>query len=531
MSVTVKDLLELPSLRGARLAAGKGALNKLVSSISVLEYADPNVLQDELFKNNEFFGSEIVITGFMNIPNDVEAQCANIKRLADAGEVGLILYYVGLFMPRVDPRLIEVADQNDFALIVMPEKRMDMRYSDVICEVMEAIFKDQNNSSALVSDILGRTALLPEYQRTLDTVLRLLSDRTRAGVVLTDGALRLLNAVPWPRADGADLERRLAALNVLPEAGGPPLELEEEGRLCHVYRGGAPGAPDMELFFFKEGTPLPPDMVRQAAEVVHLAISIWSQGHDRVVMSELVRAILKDEPIKMRRLAELFHVDVGAIHSMWVLRFAEGASQDVQKKGLELIRGLLAHHCGTVVSDSYEGDVVAFMDWPGNSSDMAALAEECCAAMGEADVSGRLTMCQNLATTSDVRRAYLTIRASQQDAVHIWPGRAWYTIQEMEFARTCREIVGQGETAVQQRLAVLAPLHEGTETDLTGTLGVYFLDAGSSVAETAQRLFTHKNTVKYRLQQAAKRLGHPVDKLPEAVSLYTACALERLLAP
>ena len=54
MSVTVADLLELPSLREARLAAGRGGLNKLVSSISVLEYADPSILQDALFKNNEF---------------------------------------------------------------------------------------------------------------------------------------------------------------------------------------------------------------------------------------------------------------------------------------------------------------------------------------------------------------------------------------------------------------------------------------------------------------------------------------------
>jgi sugar diacid utilization regulator len=532
MSVTVKDLLELPSLRGATLVAGQGALKKLVSSISVLEYADPNILQDELFKNNEFFGSEIVITGFMNIPDDVEAQCANLKRLADAGEVGLILYYVGVFMPRVDQRLKDMANQNDFALIVMPENRMDMRYSDVICEVMEAIFKDQNNSSALVSDILGRTALLPECQRTLDAVLKLLSDRLRASAVLTDGALRLLNAVSWPRTDGADLEQWFSALSPLPEAGGPPLEVEQDGRLCYVYRSAVLGGePLMELFLFKEGAPLPADMIRQAGEVVHLATSIWSQGHDRVVMSELVRAILKDEPIKMRRLAELFHVDVGAIHSMWLLRCAESAAQDLQKRALELVRGLLAHHCRTVVSDCYEGDVVAFMDWPGNPNEMAALAEECCASMREAGISGRLTLCQNLASTSEVRRAYLTIQTAQNDAIHIWPGRTWYTIQEMEFAQSCREIVGQGEKAVQRRLAVLAPLREGTEADLAGTLGVYFLDAGSSITGAAQRLFTHKNTIKYRLQQAAKRLGHPVDKLPEAASLYLACALERLLAP
>ena len=530
MSVTVADLLDLPSLRGARLIAGRGAQKKLVSSISVLEYADPNILQDALFKNNEFFGSEIVITGFMNIANDVDAQCANLQRLADVGEVGLILYYVGIFMPCVDQRLIELADKNDFALIVMPENRMDLRYSDVICEVMEAIFKDQNNNALLVSDILGRTALLPEHQRTLDTVIKLLSDRIRASVLLRDGALRLLNAAFWPRMGRTDLERGVRSMETLPEAGGTPAVLELDGRSYLIYRCPMTGGtPVMELFLLKEGNPLTADLVRQAGEVVQLASSIWSQGHDRVVMAELVRAILKDEPIKMRRLAELFHVNVSTIHSMWVLRGNNGG-QAVQAGALELVQNLLAHHCSPVVADCYEGDVVAFMGWNGSADEMGTLAEECCVRMRQEGVDGVLTICHNLATTGDVRRAYLTIRSAQEDAVRIWPGRTWYTLREMEFTRSCREIVERGEEEIQQHLAVFSLLREGTETDLVGTLTTYFLDAGSSISTTAERLFTHKNTIKYRMQQIEKRLGYSVDKFPEAISLYTACALNRLLS-
>ena len=483
MSVTVADLLELPSLREARLAAGRGGLNKLVSSISVLEYADPSILQDALFKNNEFYGSEVVITGFMNIPNDVEAQCANIRRLAEAGEVGLILYYVGVFLPRVDRKLLELADELDFALIVMPENRMDQRYSEVICEVMEAIFKDQNTSAALVSDILDRASLLPEHQRTVDTVLKLLSDRTRASAVLTDGAGRVLNAVAWPRTAAVDLEERLRRLE------------------------------------------------RQAGEVVRLAANLWSQSHDRVVMSELVRAILKDEPIKMRRLAEIFHVDVGSIHSMWVLRPGLEGREEFRAKGLELVRELLAHHCTTVVADWYEGDLVAFMDWPAGGGEAGALADMCCAQLEQAGLRAVLTLCQSLATTADVRRAYLAIRAFQNDAAKIWPGKRWYTVQEVEFAQSCRAMIEEGEEAVQQRLAVLAPIREEGEAELERTLQILLLDAGSSVARTAELLFLHKNTVKYRLQRTAGRLGYPVGKMPETFALYTACALERLLAP
>ena len=67
------------------------------------------------------------------------------------------------------------------------------------------------------------------------------------------------------------------------------------------------------------------------------------------------------------------------------------------------------------------------------------------------------------------------------------------------------------------------------KAELVRTLQLYLLDADRSVTRTAQLLFVHKNTVKYRLQQIHARLGHPPSKLPEAFGLYTACAVERLL--
>lgn len=123
MSVTIEDILRLPCLREARVVAGKNGLQKVLSSVSVLEFSNPNSLQEELFRKNEFCGSEIVITAFAGIANNVEQQCANIRRLAMVGEAGLILYYVGILMPQVDQRLIDLADQLDFTLIVMPENR------------------------------------------------------------------------------------------------------------------------------------------------------------------------------------------------------------------------------------------------------------------------------------------------------------------------------------------------------------------------------------------------------------------------
>jgi len=114
MSITVADIMKLPSMRGAKVLGGHNGLNRIVSSISVLEYAQINPMQTTLLQNIEFLGNELAITGFMNNPEDVELQCTNLRRMADIGEVGVILFYVGIVMKKVDKQLIDVADELDF---------------------------------------------------------------------------------------------------------------------------------------------------------------------------------------------------------------------------------------------------------------------------------------------------------------------------------------------------------------------------------------------------------------------------------
>lgn len=155
MSVSVEDLLKLPSLRRAKVLGGQRGLSKIVSSISVLESTDPGVLVDEVFPQGEFFGSEIVITGFLNSIGNVPLQCANIRRLAEGGEVGLIIFYVGVYLPEVDQRLIDLADELDFVLISMPEGEATLRYGEVINDVMDCIFRDRAQNSSIVLDILA----------------------------------------------------------------------------------------------------------------------------------------------------------------------------------------------------------------------------------------------------------------------------------------------------------------------------------------------------------------------------------------
>jgi DNA-binding PucR family transcriptional regulator len=149
--------------------------------------------------------------------------------------------------------------------------------------------------------------------------------------------------------------------------------------------------------------------------------------------------------------------------------------------------------------------------------------------------SGRqeyLVICNNMVNTTDVRRSYLAIGDFLDTARLIQPRKRIFTVQEILFAQKCQAIIAQGEQAVNGCLAVLTPLGgDGGELqqDLRNTLAVYLLDADASVTQTADLMFLHKNTIKYRLQRISDKLGFNVDKMPETISLYDAAALRRII--
>ena len=538
MSVTVADLLKLPCLREAKLIAGEKGLIRIVSSISVLEYAEVTSLHDALFKNNAFYGSEIVISGLINIKDDVAAQCANIRRLSEVGEVGLILYYVGIFLPCIDQQVIDLANELNFALICMPENRLDLRYSEVICEVMEAIFKDQMLDTHFVSEILERISVLPIHQQSIDTVLKMLSDRIRASCILTDNTFSELNAASWPRTLSLAIDSILPQLDFLQKENPSVLD-EPDGKKMWVCKLPITNdkAPNMHLFILKEQESLSMEIAKQAAEVVQIAVNIWSHNHGQLGTSELVQAILKDEPMKMRRLAEFFNIDVASIHTMWVLKANKdfknrGDKLDYNEQVLSGTKDFLNSQFGTLIADIYSGSVVVFMDDPLFSEDPYLLAQLLREDLLKKGLDLTLTLCFDLATTRHVREAYLAITNAFTAARTIYPQKFIFSLQEIQFATSCNQIIDQGEEAIAKNLSVLAPLEweEGDQNqDLRHTLAVYLLDAHSNVARTGELLYVHKNTIKYRLQRINKKLNYPVTKMPEAFSLYRAVALERLL--
>lgn len=514
MSITVRDALSLPSLRNARLVAGEGALSRPVSSISVLEYPEPTKLQSDFFTALEFEGSELVISGFINIKDDVEAQMATIRRLSEVGEVGLILFYVGIFVPEISKDAKDLADSLSFAIIEMPPGRMDLRYSDVIADVMEAIFLSRGRKSYYVTEIIEELSLLPESLRSLTTVLRMLRDRLRASLVLSSLSGECEGIAAWPKG-------REDEVRELFEKGSFPQSVWK----CELIVKRRKGRTLKLTIVSEDGQALDDDMTGQALEAINLFLSLWDRGDDEAVISELVRAILSDEPVRMRKLASIFDIDVRSIDSMWIVRRMDG--QTLSEQDYSVFRNALPTTILRPVTDLYEGRIVLFLSSRGRFIEMKSLSNYMARAMD----GYILSTFYNLADTAAVRNAFLSEERHLEATRAIFPTKRVFGSSDIRFASIVEEEAAKGEDVLSGHLAELAPIVEGDEgrkIEAARTLAVYLLDAGASVQRTAEILSVHTNTIKYRMKRIEELLASSYSEFPSSALLALDVALLRL---
>ena len=114
----------------------------------------------------------------------------------------------------------------------------------------------------------------------------------------------------------------------------------------------------------------------------------------------------------------------------------------------------------------------------------------------------------------------------------LFPSKKVFSQHEISFADDCRILVEHGADAIRNTTSLLDclvsedPAHKA---DLTGTLTVFLLDAGSDMRKCASLLFTHLNTIKYRLKRIDECIGFHIGNLPETLEIYRAVAVKRLL--
>ena len=161
--MTVKELLEMPSLHKLTLLAGHLGIHKTVLSVTVIDTPDGTLW---------LRGNELVITTAYALEAESDALSRMIQDLHSRSACGLAVK-VNRYLKEIPSSALDIANQLDFPLIACPE---EFAFRDIINPVLSHIIDRQSALLRESDRIHGRFLDLAINNNSIPEILQALSE-------------------------------------------------------------------------------------------------------------------------------------------------------------------------------------------------------------------------------------------------------------------------------------------------------------------------------------------------------------------
>ena len=345
-----------------------------------------------------------------------------------------------------------------------------------------------------------------------------------------DSSYSVYHYITWPRCGEKDFVPDKNALKKYSSLGkGYAHKLSTEELLYHLLICPDDGE-SMHLYMLKNGTQMSIALQEQVEDTVRICANLWGKGHLSIVIRELIRSIIQDDPLKMRRLSEMFHIDILSVHDMWIVECKDRNKESILKEKSTEICEMLSSCTSLQFGDWYENRLMLFSSHPDSLKEVKKVWDEIFETFGNA-LGINLVWCHGLQTTTDVREAYQCYLQYFVEVRKIFPYKKVFSYGDIQFAKDCSEKIKEGEASVQPYLDCLKQLKSCSEEwDAIEMAASYLLDNDASITKTSNMHFLHKNTIKYRLKVMEDALGYLLNKMPDGWQLYQSVAIHRLIS-
>lgn len=519
MSITVRDCLKLPSLSLGKVIAGHKGLDSIVTAVSVLEF-------DDEVDTIMITPNELLISAFYSMRGDVERQCECIRRARINGDVGLVLFYSEMILGSVDPKLIETANLLNFPIILMPERDMGLKYSDVISDVMEKIFYDRRVNHSFVSSTLERLSQTPESMRNLALALRYASDYAKASFFLCSERDEIILSSFWPGTNSSDRESVKKSLIQTGEEGISVLKNEKGTSFFRMPFTGHKQE-KLVLCAVSHNEILNPEIMSQVAEILSLFTALWNYNLNLSTRESVIAALFEGNEELTAYICEKNGLDRSQYNRMRIVKIEEELPESNLKQILAQLKVFFAEHKKTVLADFIGRQIV--MLYHGEKQPKDNLIESELTEYLEQLESVMVNAVYETENIFEKVTGFLHEFIKVQEEVHrIYPLRRTFRADDIRYVMQVLKVRDSFEEQKIYYTSVLQPILQDGEPELTETLCCYLLDAGAELKTASELLYVHRNTVLYRLNKIKSLLGFDIAKMPQAYDVYMAVSLYRI---
>ncbi|MBK5247110.1 MAG: PucR family transcriptional regulator [Peptostreptococcaceae bacterium] len=515
MSITVKDCLNLPSLSLGRVMTGEQGLDNIVNVVDVIEF----VLDEDIMDTP----NTLFITAFYAVKDDVDAQCRELSTYKRLGASAMVIFYQGLVVHSLDPRVIQTATSLDLPIIGLPGSNLELHYCNIIEEVMEAIFIDRNEKQKFLNTTLNMILQLSPAKQSITTLLEFASSFTKSTLFLCNQNLRLVSCAHWPRNFSE------ISLQDVVSLFGPPrfsnsmntVRHSPDGDSYHMKTFTGKSQTKLVLYAYSQNNVLSSSLINQIVEMIQVFVSVWNYDLDFSKHNSIITVILEGNNALAEQLSADYNLHLSEYNTLLILddlgiENIEDHVHNVQ----EQIQKFFPR--ASVLMDLLRDAIIVLINVPHDTEiDIKAIPFtnifKC-----------HFSVCGKMFDPLKLNAFYTEYCNSKNSAVLIYPNKKDFSVEQIDFADWCTQFSKINSTKKEAYLTKIRPLLINKNADLLYTLSSYLLDGDSEVKKTSELLHLHRNTIQNRLQKVYELTGLSLTILPDSYILYVASALQRI---
>ncbi len=554
----VSEIIKLPLLEDARLLAGRKGLDREVSQVTVGEVPD---IGDWLT------GGELVLSTFFAAAQDPEAQVEFTRKIIKSGAAGLLVK-PGRFVKTVAPELVALGNRHHFPIVEIPD---EVRWTHIIAEISERIVGEHvsllRRSQEIHRRLLDVVIDGGGWQSIADTTAELLglpvvledafheilarSAPADAGTGMVDKFIALRHMEPARRRVEARgrTERYqripLDADSEYPAAITVPITVSRDVQgYVSSFESGAPFN-DMDLVALESAATVA--AVAMGRELARLEAETRLRGD---FVDDLLAGEFDSGPAILQRASflggDLSHgclVLIADIDSFGDYvsgrKLKEQEVQQIKNRFFSGVKQVIRSYHQNALLTPKSDNVIAFLPPLGDGGEKlmsvakstAALIRQTCRELLP-DLTVSIGLGRFHAGPAETRRAYREAQSALQVSQRLGETAAIVTYDDMGVYKLLLGALEEDPEEVRnfygETIARVEEYDRKHNTDLVGTLEAYLAN-DRSVASTADALFTHRHTIRYRLGRINDLTGLDVHRSDDQEKLGFGLKAMRLL--
>ena len=518
-SLTVEELLQLPIFSTSRLLAGKNGLHRRVSGTNMTD--DPNYAR-------WISEGEVMISTLLSIHNDPQAMLSYIPNLASRG-ISAFFIKPHNYLKGVTPSyMLEQADELGLPLIELP---VNSQFSLINGVLMEEL---THRRTLLLQNMLQVNQMLTQTiteGADLDQITHTISDLSGGSILIID-TINGTNSMCLRQED-------LAALSDIPEPQRINILVSRAQR--HELRSGKSSSGYLYIYNPSDSSMFSPELLSQILSTVPLVITREqsmresSNGLFASFLFHLLTDPIRDEAAEQAR-AEKFDLNLRDNHLLIHLRVqdrAQCASHYRQSFQNTLLIGRLRSTFSKLFLGVHivrsNGEFLILLSAPNENDSFQSVygyLPELVRSFG-LEYPDLSLVCGIGCIHSGIRgiiQSDAEAKIAIKTAVSL--GKDFLRYEELGLMRLINASDPDAEclSYIEETLGPLIANDKARSSDLIKTLDAYFQYDGNAKL-ISENLFTHYNTISYRLRNIQELTGRNLHSREDRFRLETALDL------